>query len=68
MSSRCGRVFLNFDANKICHEKKCFVHVIHMVSIRELIHIICLRGTFFVSVLMSVDLGVFYRMETEPSG
>lgn len=55
-------------------KKKCFVHVIHMVSIRELIHIICLRGTFFffVSVLMSVDLSVdleiFYRMETEPSG
>lgn len=21
-SSRCGRVFLDFDANKICHEKK----------------------------------------------
>lgn len=49
-------------------KKKCFVHVIHMVSIRELIHIICLRGTFFVSVLMSVYLEIFYRMETEPSG
>lgn len=27
--------------------KKCFVQVIHMVSITELIHIICLRRLFF---------------------
>lgn len=49
--------------------KKCFVRVIHMVSITELIHIICLRRTFFfVSVIVSVDLRTFGGMRNEPSG
>lgn len=56
ISSRCGCVFLNFDVNMICHGKKCFVPVIHMVSITELIYIIWLRGTFFLLVIVSVDL------------
>lgn len=68
ISSRCGYVFLNFDVNMICHGKKCFVHVIHMVSITELIHSICLRRTFFVSVMVSVKLRTFGSTQTEPSG
>lgn len=50
-------------------KKKCFVFVVHMVSITELIHIICLRRTFFCCcccfVIVSVDLGTFGGMQNE---
>lgn len=41
--------------------KKCFVRVIHMVSITELMHIACLSRSFFfvVSVKVYVDLRTF---------
>lgn len=53
--------------------KKCFVRVIHMVSITELIHIVCRSGPFlflffFVSVIVYVDLRTFSSMHNEPSG
>lgn len=50
--------------------KKCFVRVIHMVSITELIHIVFLCRTFSVSAILYVDLRTLagYSMQNELSG
>lgn len=48
--------------------KKCFVHVIHMVSITGLIHIVLQCRRFSVSAIVSVDLGTLGSMQNELSG
>lgn len=68
ISSRCGCVFLNFDVNMICHEKmlcSCDSHGLNNGA--HTYCIICLRRTFFVSVMVSVDLRIFGSMQNEPS-
>lgn len=48
--------------------KKCFVRVIHMVPITELIHIVFLCRKFSVSATVYVDLRTLGSMKSELSG